>query len=247
MSLDRSFTLLVFAGILLLTFQPVVNSRSLLDHLHKKSFSSSSSSSSIPSKPLLPIPTQFKRSLIQAFLRATGEGDWFRNLQLLGQSNFVSDFMSIRDPRLVDGGANAGAILSKPDVRHEMQIEKQIDDVFGGDNKIMHSKIGQKLQRKLTKLLTDFTQCPVVFEWQDLGDRFWPRFIRTGSCSQKKSCSFPSGMGCKPAEESHLTLLRRFCGSRRWGKAEVEPFRYDAKCRFIAVKYPIITKCSCSC
>ena len=165
-------------------------------------------------------------------------------LELLGANHFHADFMSVEDPM---EGPNFSPLVSNADEAETKKVAQQVDELLGEDKKLASSKIGQKMKKKLTKLLADFTQCPVVYEWKDLGDRFWPRYIRTGSCSQKKACSFPSGMGCKPAEESQLTLLRRFCGSRRWGKAEVEAFNPNSNCRWIAIKYPIVTKCSCSC
>jgi noggin len=164
--------------------------------------------------------------------------------QLLGEDNFIGDLMSIEDPMT---GAKSGKLLSQPDKRTTKQIEQDVNNLFAKDKILPSSKIGQKLKRSLSKLLTQFTQCSVTFEWKDLGDRFWPRYIREGTCSQEKSCSFPAGMGCKPTEKSHLTLLRHFCGARRWGKAEVEPFNAASNCRWISVKYPIVTKCSCSC
>ena len=165
-------------------------------------------------------------------------------MELLGEHHFHADFMSVEDPM---SGPKFSKLISYADESHSKKIAQEVDELFQNDKKLLHSKIGQKMKRKLTKLLADYTQCPVVYEWKDLGERFWPRYIRTGTCSQKKSCSFPSGMGCKPAEESHLTLLRRFCGSRRWGKAEVESSNSGSNCRWISIQYPVVTKCSCSC
>jgi noggin len=164
--------------------------------------------------------------------------------QLLGKNNFAPEFMSIEDPLT---GPKSGNLVSRADKVNAKKIEHDIKDLFTKDKKLSTTKIGQKLRKRLSKLLTQFTQCPVTYEWKDLGDRFWPRYIREGTCSQEKSCSFPAGMACKPMEKSHLTLLRRFCGARRWGKAEVEPFNAASNCRWISVKYPIVTKCSCSC
>ena len=204
---------------------------------------------SLPPSPVsADVASLFKNSLFQAFAEAkqhVGGDDWFRKMELLGHDNFVEDFMSIQDPRQ---GPAADALVSDSSSAGEQgEVSAQVDELFAQNKKLASSKIGQKMKKKLTKLLADYTQCPVVYEWQDLGEKYWPRYVRTGSCSQKKSCSFPAGMGCKPAEQSHLTLLRRFCGARRWGKAEVEPFNPDATCRWISIKYPIVTKCSCSC
>ena len=201
---------------------------------------------SLPQPPPSGVASLFEQSLLRAFADAkSSRGDWFRNLRLLGEDNFVDDFMSIEDPR---EGSDAGNLISEEaDSRQGGRIAAQIEEIFSRDKNLASSRIGPKMKKKLTKLLASKTQCPVIYEWKDLGVQYWPRYIRVGSCSRKKSCSFPAGMGCEPAEESHLTLLRRFCGSRRWGKAEVEAFNPDSNCRWITMNYPIVTKCSCSC
>jgi noggin len=48
-------------------------------------------------------------------------------------------------------------------------------------------RIGKKQARKIEKLLTAYTQCPLVFIWRDLGTRFWPRWFRDAQCYQNKA------------------------------------------------------------
>ncbi|XP_061567852.1 noggin-like [Cololabis saira] len=98
-------------------------------------------------------------------------------------------------------------------------------------------KPSKKLKRRLQQWLWAYSFCPVSYTWTDLGTRFWPRFVRAGSCSSKRSCSVPEGMTCKPANSSHLTLLRWRCVQRKGG----------LKCAWIPVQYPVITDCKCSC
>ncbi|KAL3986605.1 phosphatidic acid-selective phospholipase A1 [Sarotherodon galilaeus] len=95
----------------------------------------------------------------------------------------------------------------------------------------------KKLKRRLQQWLWAYSFCPVVYTWTDLGNRFWPRFVRVGSCLSKRSCSVPEGMVCKPANSTHLTILRWRCVQRKGG----------LKCAWIPVQYPIITDCKCSC
>uniref|UniRef100_A0AAY4DTR4 Noggin n=1 Tax=Denticeps clupeoides TaxID=299321 RepID=A0AAY4DTR4_9TELE len=95
----------------------------------------------------------------------------------------------------------------------------------------------KKLRKRLQLWLWSFSHCPVLYAWTDLGARFWPRFVRVGSCSSKRSCSLPEGMVCKPAKSTHVTVLRWRCLQR---KAAL-------KCAWIPVQYPIITECKCSC
>lgn len=98
-------------------------------------------------------------------------------------------------------------------------------------------KPSKKLKRRLQHWLWSYSFCPVIYTWTDLGNRFWPRYVRAGSCLSKRSCSVPEGMVCKPANSTHLTVLRWRCVHRKGG----------LKCAWIPVQYPIITECKCSC
>lgn len=57
------------------------------------------------------------------------------------------------------------------------------------------------------------TFCPVLYAWNDLGSRFWPRYVKVGSCFSKRSCSVPEGMVWRSAVQVrvHLTVLA--CGA----------------------------------
>ncbi len=90
------------------------------------------------------------------------------------------------------------------------------------------------LRRRVRDYLWSYTYCPVLYTWKDLGGRFWPRWIREGSCGGQRSCSIPTGMTCKVKESSNLTVLWWHC-------------RNKANCRWIPIKYPIVTACGCSC
>uniref|UniRef100_A0A1A8NHB7 Noggin n=5 Tax=Nothobranchius TaxID=28779 RepID=A0A1A8NHB7_9TELE len=123
-------------------------------------------------------------------------------------------------------GPKAGGIMPKEirAVDFEVQIGKK-------------HKPSKKLKRRLQQWLWAYTFCPVVYSWTDLGARFWPRYVRVGSCLSKRSCSVPEGMLCKPSNSTHLTLLRWRCVQRKGG----------LKCAWIPVQYPVITDCKCSC
>ncbi|XP_068193378.1 noggin-1 [Antennarius striatus] len=98
-------------------------------------------------------------------------------------------------------------------------------------------KPNRKLKRRLQQWLWARSLCPVARAWTDLGARFWPRFLRGGSCLSKRSCSVPEGMVCRPAAAAHLTVLRWRCVQRRAG----------LRCAWIPVQYPVITDCKCAC
>lgn len=97
-------------------------------------------------------------------------------------------------------------------------------------------RLSKKLRRKLQLWLWSQTFCPVLYAWNDLGSRFWPRYVKVGSCFSKRSCSVPEGMVCKPAKSGHLTILRWRC-QRRGGQ----------RCAWIPIQYPVIAECKCSC
>ena len=43
-------------------------------------------------------------------------------------------------------------------------------------------RLSKKLRRKLQMWLWSQTFCPVLYAWNDLGSRFWPRYVKVGSC-----------------------------------------------------------------
>lgn len=98
-------------------------------------------------------------------------------------------------------------------------------------------KPSKKLRRRLQLWLWSYALCPVVYAWNDLGSRFWPRYLRVGSCYNKRSCSVPEGMVCRAAKSTHFTILRWRCLQKKGG----------LKCGWIPVQYPVISECKCSC
>ncbi|KFM69834.1 Noggin-2, partial [Stegodyphus mimosarum] len=105
------------------------------------------------------------------------------------------------------------------------------------DGSRFRMKVGKKMRRKFKQLLWAYTYCPVAYRWKDLGLRFWPRWIKEGSCLTLGSCSFPSGMSCKPHRFVRKMVLRWHC--QDWSKKRL--------CKWLSVSIPIITECSCSC
>ncbi|XP_068120552.1 noggin [Hyperolius riggenbachi] len=97
-------------------------------------------------------------------------------------------------------------------------------------------KLSKKLRRKLQMWLWSQTFCPVLYTWSDLGIRFWPRYLKVGSCYTKRSCSIPEGMVCKVSKSMHLTIMRWRCLRRS-----------QQRCTWIPIQYPIISECKCSC
>lgn len=89
---------------------------------------------------------------------------------------------------------------------------------------------GRGSRRRLQRYLAAYSYCPLYVRWRDLGRRFWPRWIREGSCRdpasgggngrriRERSCSIPAGMTCQPSGSTTKTILWWHCratGHRR--------------------------------
>ena len=153
----------------------------------------------------------------------------------------------------------------------ESQVAQLMEEVTSLD---MEADIRQLLRDQDTGLDVDravgaFQQwlvkkssCPVHFSWEDLGEYFWPRYVRRGQCGDNSpdnsldnspapaaSCSWPRGMSCSPAEAEVLHLLRWHCRRRRTpdllGLTTRQKIRRSYKCRWIKVPYPVTSTCKC--
>lgn len=147
--------------------------------------------------------------------------------------DFDSRFLSVYPPMNIEGFAEDFQEIQKP----SGVLPKEIRAVDFDSHLGKKLKSNKKLKRRLQQWLWAHSFCPVVYTWTDLGSRFWPRYIRVGSCLNKHSCSVPEGMQCRPSNSMHLTVLRWRCVHRKGG----------LKCVWIPAQYPIITDCKCSC
>ena len=95
------------------------------------------------------------------------------------------------------------------------------------------------------------SSCPVTFQWEDLGEYFWPRWVRKGHClnddkkvtsSSSLGCSWPQGMKCVAGESETLHILRWHC--RRRGS---NPEQNRHKCKWYKVPFPVTKSCKCAC
>ncbi|XP_076122871.1 noggin-3 [Alosa pseudoharengus] len=152
-------------------------------------------------------------------------------------SHFDSQFMSITPPDEKYAGSDEGneSELRRPSGSMPKEIKSLEFEIQHGKK----HKPSKKLRRRLQLWLWSYASCPVVYAWNDLGNRFWPRHVKIGTCYNKRSCSVPEGMVCKPAKSAHFTILRWRC--------QQQQRRGALKCTWIPVQYPIITECKCSC
>ena len=53
--------------------------------------------------------------------------------------------------------------------------------------------------------------CPVQFTWHDIGDYYWPRWVKRGECMNDTPCSWPPGQRCVPVRSHTVFILRWHC------------------------------------
>ncbi|CAG0891407.1 unnamed protein product [Cyprideis torosa] len=150
---------------------------------------------------------------------------------------FDSDFMSVQRP--LDSHWHPEGVVEFPyrknkhgKIRPQKGVstneidELDIEHLLLPDGTVEETKVGSKLERKFKKLLWAFTYCPVLYQWKDLGVRFWPRWIKLG-------------MTCQPKKDGFLNklILRWHC--RDWNHRQ--------GCQWISVNYTIISECECRC
>ena len=101
-------------------------------------------------------------------------------------------------------------------------------------------ELGGRASRKLRLWLWNLSSCNVLPLWKDFGPTIWPRYVNIGQCEMKNSCSYPSGMQCKPAKYKRIYTLFWVCS---------EQIRKRKGTLCIWVPYPtdVIEKCKCSC
>lgn len=122
-------------------------------------------------------------------------------------------------------------VLPKEDLPDE--IRHLTFNIPGRKNPMRIKSIKQR--RKLRQRLWAHVSCPVVYKWKDLGQLFWPRWVKEGDCYKERSCSIPAGMKCQPSESTEKTFLFWHCS------------RNKTSCQWIKIHYPVITKCKCGC
>ena len=136
-----------------------------------------------------------------------------------------------------------------------LDIENDIRQLLENEADIKHEPTVRKAVGAFQQWLVKKSSCPVQFNWEDLGEYFWPRYVRKGECQASSgvgdvdSCSWPRGMSCNPADAEVLHLLRWHCRRRRTpdllGLTTRQKIRKSYKCRWIKVPYPVTSSCKC--
>uniref|UniRef100_UPI00358F95B1 noggin-2-like n=1 Tax=Myxine glutinosa TaxID=7769 RepID=UPI00358F95B1 len=157
-------------------------------------------------------------------------------------SHFDPDFMAVsRPPLLVDPSPTSvsASWRSKPRFQRPLgAVPPELRRLDLSETALgQQLKLGKRVRRKLLQWLWARTACPVRYTWKELGARFWPRFVKEGTCSRARSCSVPAGMVCRPSGSVSKTLLRWHC--QGWERQRF--------CTWITFQYPVISECKCAC
>lgn len=156
--------------------------------------------------------------------------------QQLGKA-FDKEYMSIGDPRNRPSKKPLIEFINDRPKGPRPAFLNLLRSARLQDGRKIKLNVNKKDRRKFQKFVWSLTFCPVQHAWKFLGIRFWPQWIKEGTCSNKHSCSIPEGMMCKPRTSTSKTFLRWHCGD----------FQDRSTCKWIPIQYPIITECTCSC
>lgn len=137
---------------------------------------------------------------------------------------------------------HVAALLGEVD---DLKLRRELSEISGGKG------INSEALDVFEQWLVQKSACPVQFEWNDLGEYFWPRWIKHGTCqgggqqAKTSGCSWPKGMNCVQDEVEMLQILRWHCRTRR-NKSSSKSLR-KRKCKWYKVPYPVTSSCKCSC
>ena len=142
----------------------------------------------------------------------------------------------------------------------DLDIESEILEMMGEGETESENPTISRAVGAFQNWLVKKSSCPVNFQWQDLGEFFWPRYVRQGECGAgsssegsssggSSSCSWPRGMPCNPADAEVVQILRWHCRRRKTpdllGLTTRQKIRKSYKCRWIKVPYPVTSSCKC--
>uniref|UniRef100_A0A8B9FAC1 Noggin n=1 Tax=Amazona collaria TaxID=241587 RepID=A0A8B9FAC1_9PSIT len=96
------------------------------------------------------------------------------------------------------------------------------------------------VSHSLRQWLVEQAACRLTSAWVDLGAVFWPLWVRHTACETGlRSCSWPPGLSCRPAQLTHIKLLAWHC----WAMQQPGPPR----CAWRQIPYPVVAACKRSC
>ena len=164
-----------------------------------------------------------------------------KKLRRLMGKDFDERWMTLTEPKV--------KVTQERSKLAEIELMSEVSAVNAsimlGDNKGL-ATLNPQLSKVIEKWLLQRASCPVTFVWDDLGNLFWPRWVKKGVCGAdkeelerkygrrgymppleentdsskekaEKSCSWPAGMHCVPSDSHAIRLMRWHCYPRGQG------------------------------
>lgn len=149
-----------------------------------------------------------------------------------------------------------------------LNLEEELNDISNlsefqlDEDQDLDPKLKSSMISAFEQWLVKKSSCPITFRWEDLGEYFWPRWIKKGQCSGSSKdqgsssssedsplgCSWPYGMKCVPGEVKTVHILRWHCRrrsrSKKMGKGSNS---LRQKCKWYKIPYPVTSSCRCAC
>lgn len=177
-------------------------------------------------------------------------------LRRLGR-HFNPEYMSLNNP-IQDNTRGGG--------EHHVEISSFSRDDISAWLSTVHpmGDLSNNTISEVIHVLQQVSNCNINFSWEELDSLYFPRFIKTGSCVSRGSCSWPPGMVCQPAQVKVIRILRWRCKSQRRisssnkhknrtrsTKKKNKRTRVDiggkVKCNWKLIPREVTIKCSCTC
>nr|ACO06229.1 noggin-like protein 4 [Schmidtea mediterranea] len=124
-----------------------------------------------------------------------------RLMKILGD-RFDSFWTSVNTPH------NLGY---ETEVSYDPKLEIFLDSL--NITEIRGQPISFEMKRLIQNWLVNKATCKISYYWEDLGNLFWPRFIKKTICvnTNSESCSWPPGMKCGLSGPMKIHHLRWTC------------------------------------
>lgn len=193
-------------------------------------------------------------------------------LEILGDF-YDPNWMSIEEPASLQHEDKGTTYVVRKDAWPYQELKKALEildlsvDAGNKSTSAEKDRVSSKTFASIIeKWLLEKASCPVKYAWEDIGNMFWPRWIKRGECATVPgTCSWPPGMHCVESNRSNLHLLRWQCrapkskgigGRRRQSKFvdKKDPWnrRFEnepvvLRCQWVRVPYPITSACHCTC
>ncbi|XP_060603036.1 noggin-2-like isoform X2 [Ruditapes philippinarum] len=190
-----------------------------------------------------------------------------RLLRKLGQ-DFDSEWMSIETPKKSNHVPDT--FLQQGNKIEDGLLKLRLGHLIEFYSHDMN--LSNQSKEDIKSFMQNMARCEINFEWEDLGNLFWPRNIKSGECASNSPCSWPSGMLCQASERKTLHLLHWRCIRQKNKKSNTERktmkenrtnelrrirqrrtrsiggvMGRELKCRWKKIPYEVTTKCGCSC